>query len=388
MHDEILERCRALAPALEARAAQAERLRRLPDETIDDAAASDLYRMVLPKGCGGLGLGLDTLAQATRLLAHGCVSSAWTLSFLAMHNWMLSKFGAELRREIFAKRGYVLAPAPLAPTGRVTRVEGGFRLDGRWEWATGVMHGDWLIVHAIEPVDGSVQTRFCVVPIDQARIDDVWFTSGMRATGSNTVVIEDRFVPEHRTLLGELLMRGAASAGPAPLEDAFGAYPVVPVLALVAAAPALGAAERAVDLFRERMKQRVLAYSLGERQAAQPAAQVRLADALAVVRSAAATWDAGLLALRHACMRSTTLAPLDAAAVRLAAANTVRLSREAIAIVCAGSGASVYFEDHPLQRLQRDVEVLKGHVVFDWDRTAELVGRLELGLAPRPTDML
>jgi hypothetical protein len=80
--------------------------------------------------------------------------------------------------------------------------------------------------------------------------------------------------------------------------------------------------------------------------------------------------------------------PLDLAGVRLAAAHTVRLAREAIATVCDGSGASVYFDASPLQRLQRDVEVLKGHVVFDWDRTAELVGRIELGFDPRPSDML
>ena len=79
---------------------------------------------------------------------------------------------------------------------------------------------------------------------------------------------------------------------------------------------------------------------------------------------------------------------IEDAPARLAAAHTVRLAREAIAVVCDGAGASVYFETFPLQRLQRDVEVLKGHVVFDWDRTTELVGRLELGFEPRPTDML
>jgi hypothetical protein len=78
----------------------------------------------------------------------------------------------------------------------------------------------------------------------------------------------------------------------------------------------------------------------------------------------------------------------DRSATRLAAASTVRLSRSAISTVCEGAGARVYAESSALQRLQRDVEVLKGHVVFDWDRTAELVGRVELGLEPRPTDLL
>jgi 3-hydroxy-9,10-secoandrosta-1,3,5(10)-triene-9,17-dione monooxygenase len=82
--------------------------------------------------------------------------------------------------------------------------------------------------------------------------------------------------------------------------------------------------------------------------------------------------------------------PSDALRVdtRLAAAATVRAARHVVASVCEGAGASVYYADHPLQRLQRDVETLKGHVVFDWDRTAELAGRFALGLGLRPTDMV
>ncbi len=379
--EELLARCAALAPALENRAAEAERLRRLPDETIADAAAAGVFSMLVPAAHGGAGLGLFAVAQVARTLAHGCVSSAWTLSFFALHNWLLGKFDPALVRELFAARPWVLVPAPLAPTGRLTAVEGGHRVSGRWEWATGVMHAEWVMVHALGTVDGS-PTAFCVVPAREVRIEDVWFTSGMCATGSNAVVLDDVFVPAHRTLGGFRLMAPAKGA----VRD-FAEYPIVPVLAFVASAPALGAAERAVDLFRERVRHRVLAYTLGERQLDQPAAQIRLSAALATVRAARATWEAGMHAFTSA-IESGGVRPLDLAGARLAAAHTVRLAREAIATVCDGSGASVYFDAAPLQRLQRDVEVLKGHVVFDWDRTAELVGRIELGFDPRPSDML
>ena len=78
----------------------------------------------------------------------------------------------------------------------------------------------------------------------------------------------------------------------------------------------------------------------------------------------------------------------ERADLRLAAAHTVRSARNIITSIGDGSGASVYFTGSPFQRLQRDVEVLKGHVVFDWDRTTELAGRTALGIAPRPTDMI
>jgi alkylation response protein AidB-like acyl-CoA dehydrogenase len=384
----MLERSAALVPLLEERAGRAELLRRLPDETIADAVRAELFRMVVPKGCGGFGLGLDTLAQVARRLAHGCPSSAWTLTFLAMHNWILAKFGEELQRELFGERPYVLAPAPLAPTGRLKPTRGGYRLSGRWEWATGVMHADWLIVHATERLEHPFVTRFCVVPIEDVSVEDVWYTSGMRATGSNTVKITDTFVPEHRTALGEALLRRGIPKGLDEKEDPFSAYPVLPVLALVAAAPALGAAERCVELFCQRLQERVLAYSMGERQLERPTALARLAEALAVVRAASAAWEAALATVGRACERPEGPTAKELAAVRLAAASTVRMSREVISIVCEGSGASIYYETSPFQRFQRDVEMLKGHVIFDWDRTAELVGRIEAGLAPRPGDML
>ena len=392
---EVRSWCAAMSERLTDRAAEAEDLRRLPDATIDDAVDAGLFAMVVPTSLGGQGLGLDTLAHSTRILAHGCPASAWTLSFLVMHSWLLTRFPAEARAELFsAERPWALTPAPLAPTGTLRAVDGGYRLSGRWEWATGVCHADWVMVHAV--IDGrppgsdagsELVTSFAVVPRSEVEVDDVWFTSGMRATGSNTVRIDDVFVPEHRTLAATTWM-----AAGAPLDgDGMAGLAVLPVLALVAAAPALGAAEAAVDLFRERMAERVLAYTLGDHQRDQPAAQVRLATAMSDLTSARARWEAALSDVMAAAAgpagpRELTLD--ERAAVRLSAAATVRSARDVITTVCDGSGASVYRTSSPLQRLQRDVEVLKGHVIFDWDRTAELVGRVALGLPLRPTDMI
>lgn len=379
---EFVRRCEALVPALAERAEEAESLRQLPDETMLDARESALFDVVVPTSLGGQGLGLDALAQGTRTMAHGCVASAWTLSFLMLHGWLLSRFPAEARDELFAGGSVPLTPAPLAPTGSVRPVDGGFRLSGRWEWATGVAHSDWVMVHAVQS-EPSFAMWFAVVPRDQVEVDDVWFTSGMRATGSNTVRIDDVFVPAHRAVASQSMLLAAE-----PLDgDGLAHHPVPAVLALVAAAPALGAAEAAVELYRRRLGERVLAYSLGDRAAEQPAAQVRLATAMSDLSAARVRWDTAITDLVGACADG---APGEALRVdiRLVAAATVRASRGVISTVCEGAGASVYFSDAPLQRLQRDVEVLKGHVIFDWDRTAELAGRYALGFPLRPTDMV
>lgn len=380
--DAFLERCEALVPVLLAGAEAGEELRRVPEETIEAAKAAGLFAAVVPTELGGHGLDLATLAQGTRRLAHGCPATAWTLSFLMLHAWLLSKLPPEGRGEVFADGALPFAPAPLAPTGTLTPTDGGYVVDGRWEWATGVAHSDWVMAQAVQ-TEPKPSMRFVVLPREEVEVEDVWFTSGMRATGSNVVRVTGRFVPVHRTIRSRALLDSSDH-----LEgDGLAHVPLASVLALVAAAPAIGAAEAAVELYRERLEGRVLAYSPGDRAAEQPAAQIRLATAVSDLTAARLRWDAAIAAITAASADAT---PSDRLRVdtRLAAAATVRSARQAIGVVCEGAGASVYFSSHPLQRLQRDVETLKGHVIFDWDRTAELAGRVALGFDLRPTDMV
>lgn len=377
-----------LTDLVDAEAAEAERIRQLTPVVMDAATDMDLFRMVVPTRYGGRGAGLAELIGTTRELAKGCPASAWTLSFLVMHNWLITRFPERLQDEILGgEPGYGLVPAPLAPTGSMRSVTDaggrpGWEVSGRWEWATGVRHADWVMVTGIEDRSDTIAVRFAVLPIDEVQVEDVWHTSGMRATGSDTVVVEGRFVPEHRTLVAESLLE----SGPPADGDGLAHLPVMGVLALLAAAPAVGAAERAVDEYERRLRERVLAYSLGDRAAEQPHAQVRLGTALADVAAARAVLDAAVERLDA--IDGSDEPMRDRMAVRLAAADAVRRSVALIDLVCAGAGASVYKLDSPLQRLQRDVDVLKGHVIFDWDRTAELAGRVALGLPLRPADRL
>jgi 3-hydroxy-9,10-secoandrosta-1,3,5(10)-triene-9,17-dione monooxygenase len=132
-------------------------------------------------------------------MAAGCTSSAWTIGFYALHNWMLALFGERAQEDAFAARPF-LAPAPLAPTGRGRPAGGGITLSGRWSWATGVMDGNWIIVGALCGPAGDIYPALALLPATDFTVEDVWHTDGMRATGSNDVVITDAFVPEHRLM--------------------------------------------------------------------------------------------------------------------------------------------------------------------------------------------
>ena len=367
------------------RAAEAEDLRRLPDATIADFRAEGMGRLLLPARYGGEQAPFSAILEPVRRMAHGCASSAWTLGFYILHNWMLALFDERAQDEVFAD-GPVLCPAPLAPTGRGLPVEGGVRLSGRWSWATGIMAADWVMVGALCGPDEEMYPALALLPAGQVRVEDVWHTAGMRATGSNDVVVDDVMVPQHR-----LAKVADIYAGTAPGAALHGAatyrWPMVPALALVASMPALGAAEHVADVFAARLGERVLAYS-GVAQKQQPAAQIRLGDARVRLRALDGLLRETVATLESMVADGARIPRAVRARARVAAAHIVHESRSVIADLLESSGASAQFLDSPLQRAKRDVDVISGHVVFDYDVSRELAGALEIGVPISPIAMV
>ncbi len=367
------------------RAEEAERLRRLPAATVEEFRRTDLFRLLLPARFGGVQASFPELLEPIRRMGHGCASSAWTLGFYALHNWMLSLFDMRAQEQVFAS-GPVLAPAPLAPTGRGTPADGGVRLTGRWSWATGAMNADWVMVGALVERPDRIDPALVLVPADQVEVADTWHTAGMRGTGSHDVVVTDVLVPEHH-----LVSVADIYAGTAPGARAHDAptyrWPMVPALALVASMPVLGAAERVSELFAERLGGRVLAYS-GAAQKDQPAAQIRLASARVRLRALRALVDETAGGIEDLVVRGDRVSRAVRAEARLAAAYTVHESKAIIADLVEAAGASAQFLSNPMQRFKRDVDIAAGHVVFDYDVSRELAGALAIGAKISPIAMV
>ncbi|MCK0174746.1 MULTISPECIES: acyl-CoA dehydrogenase family protein [Mycobacteriaceae] len=370
--------------ALAERAPEAEALRRLPQGTVDDLVASGFTDLLVPARYGGRQADFPAILDPIRAMAHGCASSAWTIGFYTLHNWMLALFPAQAQEEAFAERPF-LAPAPLAPTGRGRPEHGGVRLSGRWSWATGVTHGNWIMVGALCGPDDDIYPALALLPMSEVVVDDVWHTDGMRATGSNDVVVEDAFVPEHRLVRVTEIYGGTAPG--AALHDApTYRWPMVPALALLAAMPALGSAERVAEIYAERLGERVLAYE-GVRQKDKPLAQARLGEANVRLRALHGLLEHTVDAVASAVSEGRVPRRVRAEA-RMAAAHIVHESRAVIGLLLAASGASAHFVTSPLQRFRRDVDVLAGHVIFDYDTGRELAGALAIGATIPPFSMV
>ena len=379
--EEMLGRLEAMVPSLRQRSAETETLRHLPQATIDEAIATGFVGAFRPRRFGGSGLGLSTLANGARILAHGCGSSAWTIVFLAQHAWVLGRMPEEFQQDLMGGGKLPLTAGALARVGTAKKVDGGYLVSGRVDWNSGIHHAEWTSVKAII----NDQLHVCYIPVADTRRDDGWHTSGMRGTSSDAFVATDVFVPEHRAVSAALL----AQVNPDPHIEAepFLAYPYLQTVAITCSAVVLGMAEAAVELFGERIKTRVLAFSGEAKQVDQPFAQMRLGEVILRLRMARELWDATIRKLDEISGEGAGLNEDQRIDICGSCAIVVQTCRDLVNHLMNSAGGSSYFLDSPLQRIQRDVEVLKSHAFFDWDRVAQLRGKITLGIAPNPTDL-
>lgn len=374
-HANLVEAASALVPLIRGQARSAELARQPSDEVIAAAARGGLFRMMSPRRYGGAELDLDTFFEVGLVLAEADASHAWVLCFYFEHVWMLCQFPESFQTELFADRSYVLAPAMLSPTGRATPVPGGYRLDGRWQWGTGIVHGDWVIAGAIVSGDDGLKAYFFALPREQATVEDTWYTDGMCATGSHDVVIEDVFVPLERVVDIADMMNGVAP-GSSLHDGPLYSTPMAPILSFAAALPILGQARFAVAEHSRQLQHR---YDLSGRnkQSERPGRQARLAAADLEVASAE-----GLLRSVLADVMQQRSRADEATRVRWTAsiAHAVSVCQRAVSAVCETAGAGSHFLDNPLQRTRRDVDAMACHMVFDLDDRYGAHGRSLLGL--------
>ncbi len=376
---ELVARARVLTPLLAEHAAEAERLRRPADAVIDALRDSGIFRLMVPRVHGGLELDLDAFLDVGLALSEGDASMAWVACFYIEHNWMLCQFPESFQKQLFARQPYSLAPASLSPGGVGERVPGGIRLGGRWSWGTGIMHADHVIVSAFVKGDASApDLRFCALPRDRVKVEDVWFVDGMAGTGSNDILIEEAVVPEDHTV-SVLDMSGGRAHGarihPGPLYHT----PMLPILGLAASMPAVGQARAAVQGFRGRLQERV---RLGStlKQSEKPASQMRLARAELESRQAESLLRQVVVEVQALRNQASVQ---DRARWLAMTALAVDQSKRVLLAVAEASGASAHFQSHPLQRAVRDVNTLSCHLIFDLDARLEVFGRTLLGLEPQ-----
>ncbi|ADX71457.1 hypothetical protein D7Z96_11200 [Pseudarthrobacter phenanthrenivorans] len=374
-HDEMLERADALVPQLRERAEETERLRRIPDATMDELHAAGIFRIPAPASLGGYGMGLATYADIVRRLARGCASTAWNAGHLMEHVWMLTRWPHSVQDEVFADGPAPLAAATAAPVGSAEDVPGGYLITGQWSFASGVLHSRWALL-AVEHNGARLQ---CLVPITEVAVVDTWHTAGLRGTGSNDIHAERLFVPARRAVPWTLLA-SPDNPGSRIHSNPLVSAPLGTLLNVVAPSVALGAAEHALELFREQMLKRKVKNTVQSRQADSPLAQARYSQAYGLVATARLHWAEAVRLAADSSRRPDPMTEQDRARYRLSLALSGEASAHAVNLVMAASGGSAHRLSHPLQRIHRDVAVLLNHPTLATDPILEQAGRGLLGL--------
>ena len=265
------------------------------------------------------------------------------------------------------------------PSGEATPLDGGFELSGHWQYGTGVVHADWVILSGMVPGEEAPMSRMFLIPAGDVEVKDTWHVDGMAATGSRDIIARSVFVPARRV-----------SNPPPPTwllgrdEPYLRRIPMLPFLALTAAIPSLGCARRSVELFERRMTDRIL-FGTTKRQAETAPAQIRLANL--VVRTAIAenTMRTAAREMAAHARGEAQLSLLDHLQMRVTIAHVVRMCRDIVRDVMEASGAGAHFLDNELQRIHRDMHMISAHTVFDVDAAALHYGRELLRDRAAPT---
>ncbi|MEC3975741.1 acyl-CoA dehydrogenase family protein [Amycolatopsis sp. H20-H5] len=379
----IVENARAMVPHLRARIAETERLRKLPEETMKEAAEAGIFSLFVPKSLGGAGGGVGDFVEMVKALAQGHLSAAWTLAFLAEHGLMLARYPEEAQKEIFAEGSDALMSGVIHPPGTAVPVEGGYEVSGYWGYATAVQHADWVQVFAkVEGREG--ETLLTLLKREDVEVVETWDMSGMGGTGSHHVRTEGAFVPEYRTLdMDVWSSRGNPGAFLHP--EAVYSYALRDVLGFMYPAMAVGAAESIIADYRQRLENRRAPFS-SLITADSVGGQMRYARCIQALRLAQATLKQTVDEVVEAnATIEGEFPPEMRASVKLGLMGVLRMAWEAVDLAVKGSGTSVFKNDHPMQYYIRDLEMLLSHQTIDEDAMLGMTGQILLGRATQST---
>jgi 3-hydroxy-9,10-secoandrosta-1,3,5(10)-triene-9,17-dione monooxygenase len=382
---ELIARARALTPTLAARADKAEQERRVPDETIADMQAAGLFRVFQPGRWGGYQMDPAAYFEIQLALAEGCMSTGWVYGVVGLHPWLMGLFDDRAAQEVWGKDDTVLICSSLMPTGTAVPAPGGFRLSGRWKFASGCEHCGWAYLGGTPAADGGPGDRsIFLVPRSDYVIEDTWRVSGLKATGSHDIVVKDAFVPDHRRLRWIDNFNGV---GPGQAMNRSSLYRWIfgQIFFRGVSTPALGALQGMLDAFLRYGSVRV---ARGARAVDDPSVQLVVAEVAAAIDEMRTILFRNLDRLRDYAKRGE-LPPLrDRIAYKFHSALVgERCSVLAARLFKAAGGAGLY-TDLPFGRVLADIIAGRQHISNQYDSIGRNLGAAMFGIEEQKDLML
>ena len=376
--ESLVQSARALVPKLKERAAQTERDRKVPVETIAEMQAAGLFDILKPKMYGGFEMDPQVFYDVQMTLAEGCMSTAWIYGVIGVHNWQIALFDPQAAQDVFGKDQKTLIASTYMPKGQVTPVEGGFKFSGRWGFSSGIDHCDWVFLGGLIFNPGQPpEYRTFLLPKSDYEVVDTWHVMGLKGTGSKDIVVKDVFVPECRTHKASDGFMGTNPGRNTFTSDLY-KLPFGQIFVRAVSTAAIGGLQGALDTFLDFAKVRV--GDMGNKTSEQAPAQ------LAASETALAIDEMKLILNRNFDVLMGKIRagqPLDNINQRLlfrhqASQVVDRSAKHAYQLFSACGGRGI-FTDFPLHRYMHDIMAARGHYANNPEQFGRNFGGFMLG---------
>lgn len=377
---ELIEQAHELAPLVASEAANIDRTGEVPRELIDKFCSAGFMKVLVPKQYGGYELGVDTMSRIVRAIAPSCTSTAWVLAFYIGHNFLHSLFPERSQQEVFAEKSFTLSPGTAAPQFNMNPVDGGYVVSGRSSWNSGSSAAEWFMSGGLtnEP-DGSRKHLLFLVPAADATVVDNWDVAAMRGTSSNDLVLDNVFVPEYRTADAAELI-GGNSPGSRLHSNPMYSMPSMPFLLAEVLPIIVGGFRTVVDEYTTYVESRQ-GPRFTTRTPSKQLTQIAVGRGLASVDLADEMWN-GYLHTLTTTPPEVLREPLTRAALKARVATITDFCADGIDATVRAAGAEAFRLKSPLQRVFRDISMLRVHAYLDVDSATETYGRVRFGLPP------
>jgi len=377
----LIERAQAIAQQVSARGEEFASAGTLAGDVVEELRTARLFAMAMPRELGGLQTSMTTIAEVIAELAYGDASTAWT-ALIGNTAAFLSWLDPAVARTIVADDRDLVLAGSMAPTGRATVTDRAYLLNGRWPFASGSRHADWMIggfvVHdgdrPVITAAGTPEMRIGFFPAASATIDPTWDVIGLAGTGSNDIIAGDLTVAAEYTAV-------PYAATPAVVSPLTMLSPYNILMVLFAGVP-LGVARRALDeLFSLAGTKRRPGQDGSFRD--DPVVSDFAMSAEPALRAARLLVLDTFAGTEQRLQKGDDLAPRDRAAVAAVVMHAMRVGRDITAQAYRLGGTTATSRTHPLRRCHHDLAAAAQHIAFGTDLRRR-VGQSLLGAPPTP----
>ena len=338
----------------------------------------------MPARFGGHELPFGTHTDVAMELAKTCGSTGWVAGIIGSHNWWLGKYQIESQHEVWDNNADALVAAAFAskPGTKAVAVDGGYRVSGEWMWCSGIDHCDWCsLMTPVPQASGPPDLVMVLLKRGDYTVHDVWNVPGMKATGSNNVIVDDLFVPKYRaTRVAEL--NNKASPGQKLNESWIYKLPMLDVFGYSVAGPTLGCARGALEGFIASMTGR--SGLDGSKVTDHPTLQARVAESSAEIDAAQALYDTDMAFLRATAQANGDLTSAEIGRIKRNCAYVVTLAKRAASRLIEAMGANGVSDSNPVAIAFADTMAGASHRALNWDVNGVAYGKILFGAISSP----